>query len=171
MPRVRLLLADDVGLGKTIEAGLILTELINQRRIRRVLIISPASIQIQWQEEMAEKFNLNFKIIDRETAFKIKKELGMDTNLWRTVPRIITSMDYIRQPNIFSQFKVASENLQPMGGASLPWDLIIVDGAHNFMDSLPFIASKKLVCFLAMRNSSKWAYFFITSICIQFPIS
>jgi len=135
MPRVRLLLADDVGLGKTIEAGLILTELINQRRIRRVLIISPASIQIQWQEEMSEKFNLNFKIIDRETAFKIKKELGMDTNPWRTVPRIITSMDYIRQPNIFSQFKVASENLQPMGGASLPWDLIIVDEAHNFMPS------------------------------------
>ncbi len=135
MPRVRLLLADDVGLGKTIEAGLILTELINQRRIRRVLIISPASIQIQWQEEMSEKFNLNFKIINRDTAFKIKKELGMDTNPWRTVPRIITSMDYIRQPNIFSQFKVASENIQPEGSASLPWDLIIVDEAHNFMPS------------------------------------
>src|SRR5690606_8563162 len=52
MPRVSLLLADDVGLGKTIEAGLILTELILRRRIRRVLILCPASLRTQWQQEM-----------------------------------------------------------------------------------------------------------------------
>ena len=55
MPRVRLLLADDVGLGKTVEAGLVLSELIVQRRIRRILIITPASLQTQWKEEMEEK--------------------------------------------------------------------------------------------------------------------
>ena len=58
MPRVNMLLADDVGLGKTIEAGLIMQELMRQRRIRRVMILCPASLQIQWQDEMKEKFNL-----------------------------------------------------------------------------------------------------------------
>ena len=52
MPRVSLLLADDVGLGKTVEAGLILTELLIRRRVRRVLILTPASLSQQWQREM-----------------------------------------------------------------------------------------------------------------------
>jgi len=56
MPRVTLMLADAVGLGKTIQAGLILRELMLRRRIRRVLVISPASLRTQWREEMDEKF-------------------------------------------------------------------------------------------------------------------
>ncbi len=60
MPRISLLLADDVGLGKTIESGLILSELFVRRRIRRVLIICPASLQLQWRDEMREKFHLDF---------------------------------------------------------------------------------------------------------------
>ena len=58
MPRVSLLLADDVGLGKTIEAGLILSELMLRRRVRRVLIVCPASLRTQWQQEMRDKFSL-----------------------------------------------------------------------------------------------------------------
>ena len=65
MPRVSLLLADDVGLGKTIEAGLILTELLIRRRVRRVLILTPASLTQQWQREMKTKFSLNFDLVDR----------------------------------------------------------------------------------------------------------
>jgi len=57
MPRISLLLADDVGLGKTIEAGLILEELLLRRRIRKVLIICPASLRNQWQQELEEKFS------------------------------------------------------------------------------------------------------------------
>ena len=60
-----LLIADDVGLGKTIEAGLILTELLIRRRVRRVLILTPASLTQQWQREMKTKFSLNFDLIDR----------------------------------------------------------------------------------------------------------
>jgi SNF2 family DNA or RNA helicase len=65
MPRVSLLLADDVGLGKSIEGGLILSELIRRRRIRRVLILCPAWLSHQWKEEMKSKFNLGFETVDR----------------------------------------------------------------------------------------------------------
>ena len=65
MNRVSLLLADDVGLGKTIEAGLVAQELIRRHRARRIMIVCPASLQRQWEQEMREKFNLDFRILDR----------------------------------------------------------------------------------------------------------
>ena len=86
MPRVSLLLADDVGLGKTIEAGLILTELLIRRRVRRVLILTPASLTKQWQGEMKTKFSLNFDLIDRAETHLVQRRLGLDANPWRTFP-------------------------------------------------------------------------------------
>jgi len=135
MPRVSLLLADDVGLGKTIEAGLISSELISKRRIRRLLILCPASLQVQWKEEMKEKFNLDFEIMDSSSAFEIQKKFGMDTNPWRMTPRIITSMDYLKQPDVLERFLSAFEESYTHGLAALPWDLLIVDEAHHFMPS------------------------------------
>ena len=64
MPRVNLLIADDVGLGKTIEAGLVAQELILRQRVRRSLVICPSSLQIQWREQMRDKFGLDFRIVD-----------------------------------------------------------------------------------------------------------
>ncbi|MEH2093397.1 DISARM system SNF2-like helicase DrmD [Nostoc sp.] len=133
MPRISLLLADDVGLGKTVEAGLILTELLLRRRIRRVLIISPAALRKQWQQEMKTKFSLTFDVIDREETHALQKRLGLDANPWRTYPRIITSYHYLRQPDVLEQFRSACS--QPEGSAQLPWDLLIVDEAHNLMPS------------------------------------
>lgn len=104
MPRVSLLLADDVGLGKTIEAGLILTELLIRRRVRRVLILTPASLTQQWQHEMKTKFSLNFDVIDRAETHAVQRRLGLDANPWRTFPRIIASYYYLRQPDILQQF-------------------------------------------------------------------
>lgn len=135
MPRVSLLLADDVGLGKTIEAGLILTELLLRRRIRRVLILTPAALRDQWQQEMADKFSLTFDIVDRPQTHQLRKRMGMDANPWRTFPRIIASYHYLRQPDVLQQFRAAAK--QPEGAPSLPWDLLIVDEAHNLMPS-PF---------------------------------
>ena len=135
MPSVRMLLADDVGVGKTIEAGLIASELISQRRIRRIVIVCPASLQIQWRDEMKDKFSLDFKIIDSDEAFNIQKTLGMDANPWISTPRIITSMDYLRQPDIKGRFCNGASLLQPEGSASLPFDLLIVDEAHNLSPS------------------------------------
>ncbi len=89
MPRISLLLADDVGLGKTVEAGLILTELLLRRRIRRVLIISPAALRKQWQQEMKGKFSLSFDIIDRAETHTLQKRLGLDANPWCTYPGLL----------------------------------------------------------------------------------
>ncbi|GLV59816.1 helicase SNF2 family protein [Dictyobacter sp. S3.2.2.5] len=131
MPRISLLLADDVGLGKTIETGLILSELFARRRIRRALIICPASLQLQWRDEMREKFYLDFTIVDRDETFKLQRELGVDSNPWASYPRIITSMDYLRQGDVLASFKAATENLVRNFDALLPWQMLVVDEVHN----------------------------------------
>jgi hypothetical protein len=133
MPRVSLLLADDVGLGKTIEAGLILTELLLHRRVRRVLILSPASLRQQWQQEMRDKFSLGFDVVDREETHALQKRLGLDANPWRTFPRIVASYHYLKQPDVLERFRAACQ--QPEGSSLLPWDLLIVDEAHNLSPS------------------------------------
>lgn len=133
MPRISLLLADDVGLGKTIEAGLVLTELLLRRRIRRVLVMTPASLRDQWQQEMHEKFSLSFDIVDRQETHDLRKRLGLDANPWRTFPRVITSYHYLRQHDVLQQFLGATR--QREDAAQLPWDLLIVDEAHNLMPS------------------------------------
>ena len=73
MPRVSLLLADGVGLGKTIQSGLVLEELLLRRRIRRVLVLCPAMLQRQWKEELRRKFNLDFRVIDSDSTFKLRR--------------------------------------------------------------------------------------------------
>lgn len=135
MPRVSLLLADDVGLGKTVEAGLILAELVRKRRIRRVLILTPASLRTQWQQEMEDKFSLGFDIVDKSATHKLQKDMGLDANPWRALPRIITSYHYLRQPDVLEQFIANCRTTQAHQGAQLPWDLLIVDEAHNLMPS------------------------------------
>ncbi len=135
MPRISMLLADDVGLGKTIEAGLILTELLLRRRIRRVLILTPAALRTQWEQEMQDKFSLHFDVVDRAETFAVQKRLGFDANPWRTYPRIISSYYYLRQPDVLEQFMTTTR--QTAGTVQLPWDLLIVDEAHNLMPA-PF---------------------------------
>ena len=131
MPRVSLLIADDVGLGKTIEAGLILTELLLRRRIRRVLVLTPAALRDQWKEELWEKFSLSFEVIDRQSTERHRRKLGIDANPWRSFSRIIASYHYLRQPDVREQFLSACST--PAGSPHLPWDLLIVDECHNLM--------------------------------------
>lgn len=129
MPRVSLLIADDVGLGKTIEAGLILRELIVRRRLRRVLILCPASLRRQWRDEMAAKFSMSFDIVDRAETYNLRKQLGMDANPWRTFPRVIASYYFLRQPDVLQEFLSVSKPSKD--SPHLPWDVLIVDEAHN----------------------------------------
>jgi len=133
MPRVNLLLADDVGLGKTIEAGLILSELLLRRRIQRVLILTPAALRLQWRDEMWDKFSLPFDLIDLEQTHALRRRLGMDANPWRSFSRIIASYYYLRQDDVLEQFLAACRT--PEGSPHLPWDLLIVDECHNLMPS------------------------------------
>jgi superfamily II DNA or RNA helicase len=137
MPRVSLLLCDTVGLGKTIQAGLVEEELLLRRRIRRILIICPAMLQRQWKYELRRKFNLDFEVIDSDSTFQLRRRMGIDTNPWKAFPRIITSMDYLRMPDVLQQFLQASgagpdsaSNGRTLAHA--PWDLLIVDECHHF---------------------------------------
>lgn len=90
MPRVNLLIADDVGLGKTIEAGLVTQELIIRRRCHRSLIVCPSSLQIQWQEQMRDKFGLDFRIVDSSLLKQLRRQRGIHVNPWQHFPRLIT---------------------------------------------------------------------------------
>ena len=130
MPRVNLLLADDVGLGKTIEAGLTMQELMLRNRATTVLIVCPASLQYQWRDEMRDKFGLEFRIINSESVSHLRRQRGIHVNPWTHFPRLITSIDYFKQDRVFQRF---CETLPAEGAGSWPrrYDLLIVDEAHN----------------------------------------
>src|SRR5271154_6954994 len=130
MPRVNLLIADDVGLGKTIEAGLVALELIIRHRVRRVLVICPASLQVQWRDQMRDKFGLDFRIVDSELMRDLRRKRGIHVNPWTHFPRLITSIDYLKRDRPMRLFK---ETLPTEGESIYPrrYDVLILDEAHN----------------------------------------
>jgi superfamily II DNA or RNA helicase len=134
MPRVNLLIADDVGLGKTIEAGLVVQEMILRHRVRSVLIVCPSSLQVQWQEEMRDKFGLEFRIIDSETISHLRCKRGIHVNPWSHFPRLITSIDFLKRERPLRTFR---ETLPAGDQPTYPraYDLLIVDEAHNVAPS------------------------------------
>ncbi|MBL8808533.1 MAG: DEAD/DEAH box helicase, partial [Planctomycetaceae bacterium] len=134
MPRANLLIADDVGLGKTIEAGLVIEEMILRQRVRTVLIVCPSAIQIQWQEQMWEKFGLQFEIVDSGYVRELRKTRGLHVNPWNQRVHLITSMDYIKREQPMRLF---SEMLPADGQPTFPrtFDLLVVDEAHNIAPS------------------------------------
>ena len=134
MPRVNLLIADDVGLGKTIEAGLVVQEMILRHRVRSVLIVCPSSLQVQWQEEMRDKFGLDFRIIDSAAISQLRRKRGIHVNPWSHFPRLITSIDYLKRERPLRSFR---ETLPHGDQPVYPrrYDLLIVDEAHNVAPS------------------------------------
>ncbi|WP_159181347.1 SNF2-related protein, partial [Klebsiella pneumoniae] len=122
------LIADDVGLGKTIEAGLIIQEMLLRHRARTVLIVCPASLQEKWRVEMLEKFGLEFQIVDTAYIKRLRRERGIHANPWTSHPRLITSMDWAK----------SGEGLRSMRDVlplkpSYPrkFDMLVIDEAHN----------------------------------------
>lgn len=130
MPRANLLIADDVGLGKTVEAGLVMQELIARNRARKIMIVCPSSLQLQWKEEMEEKFRLPFRIVNREFVLQLRREYGVHVNPWNSYPRIITSMDFLKREVPLRQFKDSLQK-KKRGMALRDWQLLIIDEAHN----------------------------------------
>jgi superfamily II DNA or RNA helicase len=130
MPRVNLLIADDVGLGKTIEAGLVAQELILRNRIRTILIACPASLQVQWRDQMRDKFGLEFRIVDSDLMKDLRRTRGIHVNPWTHFPRLITSIDFLKRERPLRLFR---EVLPAEGEPPYPrrFDLMIVDEAHN----------------------------------------
>lgn len=117
-PRVRLLVADDVGLGKTIEAGLVLLELARRGRANRVLIACPAGLQDQWTEEMRFRFNLDFTKVDSRQWLELRRSYPSSVSPWTAAPLAVSSIDYLK-------------NHLPAIQAAPRFDLVIMDEAHH----------------------------------------
>ena len=130
MPRVNLLVADDVGLGKTIEAGLIVQELLLRSRVRTALVVCPSSLQIQWRDQMRDKFGLEFRIVDSELMRTLRRSRGLHVNPWSHFPRLITSIDFLKRDRPMRLFR---EKLPSGDEPKYPrkFDILIVDEAHN----------------------------------------
>jgi ERCC4-related helicase len=130
MPRVNLLIADDVGLGKTIESGMVILELLLRHRANRVLIVCPSSLQIKWRDEMLEKFGLDFAVVDTALIKQLRRERGLYANPWTHFPRLVTSMDYVKREYPLRMFREAVAHDNPRPGLR-DFDVLIVDEAHN----------------------------------------
>jgi superfamily II DNA or RNA helicase len=98
LPRANLFIADDVGLGKTIEAGLVMQELILRQQANFVLISCPASICLQWQSEMRRRFGLHFEVMTRAFVAQRRRQRGFGVNPWTTHHRFIISHALLRRP-------------------------------------------------------------------------
>ncbi|MFO7252197.1 MAG: DEAD/DEAH box helicase, partial [Actinomycetes bacterium] len=134
-PRVNLLLADDVGLGKTIEAGLVALELMLRQRGRRIMIVCPAGLTIKWKDEMAEKFGLDFTIIDTDRCAKVRRAYGSAANPFEIYPLTIVSLPWLRGQKAQ---RLLAEVL-PADGPTYPrtFDLLILDEAHHVAPAAP----------------------------------
>jgi superfamily II DNA or RNA helicase len=128
MARTNLLIADDVGLGKTIEAGLVIQELLLRHRARTILVLCPSSLQEKWRSEMAEKFGLEFRIVDTESVKRSRRELGLHANPWTSFPRLIASIDWAKQGE---GIRLLRDVLPPQPTFPRRFDMLIVDEAHN----------------------------------------
>ena len=91
LPRVNLFIADDVGLGKTIEAGLIARELLLRKRAKEIVVSAPPSMLLQWKEELETRFGLTFEIFDKDYVRKVRQERGFGVNPWTTHSRFLIS--------------------------------------------------------------------------------
>ncbi|RLF42733.1 MAG: helicase [Thermoplasmata archaeon] len=113
-PRIRFLIADDPGAGKTIMAGLVIKELKLRKLANRILIVVPGHLKDQWRRELKDKFDENFVVVDRHTFNALYGE-----NPWEMNNQIITSIDFAKQEEILPTLN------------SVYWDLVIVDEAHK----------------------------------------
>ncbi|MBM4395091.1 MAG: DEAD/DEAH box helicase [Deltaproteobacteria bacterium] len=124
MPRPRLLVADDVGLGKTIEAGLAMLELMARGRAGRVLIAAPPGLLDQWSEELEEKFGLSFTVLENASGVsRVQTTLPAGVNPWDVLPRVLTSIDFLKKETIWNR------------ALRKRWDLVVVDEAHSLAES------------------------------------
>jgi SNF2 family DNA or RNA helicase len=124
LPRVNLLIADDVGLGKTVEAGLIARELLLRRRIDFILIAAPPAMTIQWKDELEAKFGLSFEIVDRERISEMRRLRGFSVNPWSTGSRFIVSHRLLTD-------EVYAAGLRDVLGEFRSKALFILDEAHH----------------------------------------
>jgi superfamily II DNA or RNA helicase len=114
----RVLLADDVGLGKTIQAGLILSELLARVVVDRALVITPAGVRDQWAGELSARLGIDVALADARALRQRAAALPMGVNPWSTLPIAIASIDYVKRPEVLPAVQACR------------WDVLVVDEAH-----------------------------------------
>ena len=124
LPRVNLFIADDTGLGKTIEAGLIARELLLRRKAKTIVVATPPSVLEQWKAELDERFGLVFEILDRHYVAGVRRERGFGVNPWRTHSRFLVSHNLLGDP-------AYADPMREWLGPLLPGSLLILDEAHH----------------------------------------
>lgn len=124
LARVSLFIADDTGLGKTIEAGLIVRELLLRRKAKSIVVAAPPSVLEQWKAELEERFGLMFEILDRAYLGRVRHERGFGVNPWRTHSRFLISHNLLIDP-------AYADGLREWLGQLLPGSLLILDEAHH----------------------------------------
>ena len=124
LPRVNLFIADDTGLGKTIEAALIARELLLRRKVKRIVVAAPPSVLEQWKAELEDRFGLLFEILDRAYVSRMRRERGFGVNPWRTHSRFLVSHNLLIDP-------AYADPLREWLGEALPGSLLILDEAHH----------------------------------------
>ena len=124
LPRANLFIADDVGLGKTIEAGLVIQELRLRQRVDFVLVVCPASIVLQWRDEMRSRFGLYFEVYNSDFVGRRQKERGFGVNPWSTHTRFVVSYNLIRRPE-------HRDPLLQFLGERVKKSLLVLDEAHT----------------------------------------
>lgn len=151
--RIRYLLADEVGLGKTIEAGLILRELKLRGMAKRILVVAPKGLVRQWQAEMRLHFGENFEFIEPAELSAFRQWRSDEENLWRLHDQVICSLDSVkplegRRGWSLEQLSAYNrERFEDLISAS--WDLVIIDEAHRMGGSTDQVARYKLGAALA----------------------
>ncbi|HKC56305.1 MAG TPA: DEAD/DEAH box helicase [Vicinamibacterales bacterium] len=114
----RVLIADEVGLGKTIQAGLIVAETLARTPDARALIVSPAGLREQWRAELHSRFELDANVLDAEGVARCAAQLAPGVNPWSIHPLAITSIDYVKRPEVMRSLE------------TLTWDVLVFDEAH-----------------------------------------
>src|SRR5262249_44277898 len=123
------------GLGKTIEAGLVAQELLLRHRSRRIMIVCPAGLTVKWRDEMAEKFGLQFTIIDTERCAIVRRTHGSAANPFTVFPLSIVSLPWLRG----QKAQRLLDEVLPPDGPTYPrtFDLLILDEAHHVAPAAP----------------------------------
>jgi len=124
LPRVNLFIADDVGLGKTIEAGLIARELLLRKKIREIVVCCPPSMLYQWQDELDARFGLTFEVLDSEYMKRVRRERGFGVNPWSTHSRFLVSHRLLID-------ETYTAPMRDWLGTFKPGSLLILDEAHH----------------------------------------
>src|SRR5688572_110857 len=133
----RLLLADAVGLGKTIQAGLILSELRERGWVDRALVLCPAGLRTTWADELLGRFGISCEVLDQTAIAETIASLPPGLNPWTTHPTAIASIDYVKRPEVLAAI------------CEVPIDLVIADEAHHLT---PGTDRGAAMCRLASRS-------------------